>query len=120
MSLVMSVQRSFPCAHPCDDPIVSSRSEASSRVSIVTSVCDLNSRIASRTVAAMVASWGGSGGPGPGPLPAFFQGEPTALRLVWRPVEPFGQRRVAIILPPAFFPAEGVQGHGHREDGGEG
>src|SRR5262245_7035423 len=56
MSLVRSVQRSFPCAQACDEAIVSSRSEASSSASIVTMVCCINSRMASRTVAAMRSS----------------------------------------------------------------
>jgi hypothetical protein len=56
MSLVTSVHKSFPCAHAWDDGVVSSRSEASSRASIVAIVWVINSRIASRTVAAMSTS----------------------------------------------------------------
>src|SRR4029453_3656912 len=56
MSLVISVHTSFPCAHACDDDIASSRSDASSKASIVRIVCSINSRIASRTVAAMCSS----------------------------------------------------------------
>src|SRR6267143_4375574 len=62
MSLVINVHRSFPCAHACDDAIVNSGSGASSRASIVAMVCAINSRIASRIVAAMFASSGVAGG----------------------------------------------------------
>src|SRR5260370_23946305 len=58
MSLVINVHRSFPCAHACDDAIVNSGSGASSKASTVAMVCVINSRIASRTVAAMFASSG--------------------------------------------------------------
>src|SRR5512134_1692445 len=60
MSFAMRVHASFPCAHAWDDGIVSSRSDASSRASIVAIVCSISSRIAPRTVAAMDASCGES------------------------------------------------------------
>jgi hypothetical protein len=47
---------SFPCAHACDDDIASSRSDASSKASIVAIVCSISSRIAARTVAAICSS----------------------------------------------------------------
>src|SRR5262245_19260798 len=56
MSLVISVHTSLPCAQACDEDIGSSRSEASSNASIVTIVCSINSRMASRRVAAMGTS----------------------------------------------------------------
>src|SRR5687767_5163430 len=62
MSLVISVQRSLPCAQACDEGIASSSSDAASRASIVTIVCSRSSRMASRTVAAMGPSmfWQGA------------------------------------------------------------
>src|SRR5438093_11551267 len=56
MSLVMSVHTSFSCAHGCDDDIGSSRSDASSKASMVLIVCSISSRIASRTVSAFCSS----------------------------------------------------------------
>src|SRR5215831_1917826 len=56
MSLVISVQRSLPWAHACDEDRESSRSDASSNASIVAIVCSSNSRTAPRTVAAMGSS----------------------------------------------------------------
>src|SRR5215470_18901467 len=53
MSLVISVQAFLPWAHPWEDAIASSRSDASSKASIVTVVCSSSSRIAPRTVAAI-------------------------------------------------------------------
>src|SRR5262249_32614434 len=55
MSFVISVQASLPCAHACEDGIVSSRSDASSSASMVTMVCSSNSRIAPRAVLAIGA-----------------------------------------------------------------
>ena len=46
----------FPLRTACDDGIVSSRSDTSSRVSMVAMVCVISSRIASRTVSAIFTS----------------------------------------------------------------
>src|SRR5215467_14157624 len=56
MSLVISLQRSLPWAHACDEDRGSSRSDASSNASIVAIVCSSNSRTAPRTVAAIGSS----------------------------------------------------------------
>src|SRR6266404_5540884 len=58
MSLVIRVHRSFPCAQAWDEAIANSGSGASSRASIVAIVWVINSRIASRTVAAMFTYFG--------------------------------------------------------------
>src|SRR4029450_2479972 len=63
MSFARRVNTSLPCPPACDGGIESSRSDASTRASIVAIVCSSNSRIAPRTVAAMiyllVAEWKG-------------------------------------------------------------